>query len=193
MSVWRLGRQCKGHIRYNPTELTAPLHSPPFQSRRGPPRSAPDSPVYPLLLQSALMTAFCRLHHHRRRHPCLLVLKKNCHNLNSTTKNSGHLCGKIQFIHEACPNLPIGVLERGGDGRVTCRRLFLGLSTLIRACLQAKLTAVSWKWFKFTMVTWQSALPTSSVVPFSDSKYCSSLTNVIVIRGWHWWCSTAVE
>lgn len=39
--------------------------------------------------------------------------------------------------------MPIGVLERGGDGRVTWRRLFLGLSTLIRACLQEKLTAVS--------------------------------------------------
>lgn len=37
----------------------------------------------------------------------------------------------------------MGVLERGGEGRVTCLRLFLGLSTLIRACLQAKLTEVS--------------------------------------------------
>lgn len=40
-------------------------------------------------------------------------------------------------------DLPMGVLERGGEGRVTCLRLFLGLSTLIRACLQAKLTEVS--------------------------------------------------
>lgn len=38
----------------------------------------------------------------------------------------------------------MGVLERGGEGRVTCLRLFLGLSTLIRACLQAKLTEVSY-------------------------------------------------
>lgn len=37
----------------------------------------------------------------------------------------------------------MGVLLRGDDGRVTWRRLFRGLSTLIKACLQEKLTAGS--------------------------------------------------
>lgn len=37
----------------------------------------------------------------------------------------------------------MGVLERGGEGKVTCLRLFLGLKTLISACLHAKLTEVS--------------------------------------------------
>ena len=41
------------------------------------------------------------------------------------------------------PTLPIGVLLRGEEGNVTCLRLFLGLRTRIRACLQEKLTAGS--------------------------------------------------
>lgn len=42
-------------------------------------------------------------------------------------------------------HIPIGVLLRGEDGKVTCLRLFLGLSTLINACLQEKLTAGSYR------------------------------------------------
>lgn len=44
------------------------------------------------------------------------------------------------------PHIPIGVLLRGEEGNVTCLRLFLGLRTRIRACLQEKLTAGSWGW-----------------------------------------------
>ena len=61
--------------------------------------------------------------------------------------------GLCPSCHVTGGYLPMGVLERGGDGRVTWRRLFLGRSTRIRACLQAKLTEMSWNETEEKVVT----------------------------------------
>lgn len=60
--------------------------------------------------------------------------------LSFLTNKAGHAHLKAK-MNGTC--IPIGVLLRGEDGKVTCLRLFLGLSTLIKACLQEKLTAGS--------------------------------------------------
>lgn len=57
------------------------LSSPPSQSHHGQLHFALDSPVDPLHLQSALMIAFCHLHHHRHHHPYLLMRKIKSLNL----------------------------------------------------------------------------------------------------------------